>query len=67
MSRKGIFIIGDVQYPAGEAYEQSAREDMFQQDVGLGGLQRVFPNNVVLYLCNPLKTIPEPELGLFGY
>lgn len=66
MSRKGIFLIGDVQNSAGEGYEQSAQEDMFQQDVGLGGLQRVIPNYVILHLCNPLKTTPEPELGLFG-
>lgn len=66
MSRKGIFIIEDVQNPTGEGYEQSAQEDMFQEDVGLGGLERFFPNSVILYLCNPLKTAPEPELHLFG-
>lgn len=64
MSRKGIFVLGDVQNPAGEHYEQSAQEDVFQQDVG--GLQRFFPYYVILYLCNPFKTAPEPELGLFG-
>lgn len=66
MSRKGICIIGDVQNPAEEGYEQSAQEDMFEQDVGLGGLQNFFPNYMSLYLCNPFKTAPEPELGLFG-
>lgn len=66
MPRKSIFIIGDIQNPAGEGYEQSAQEDMLQQDIGLGGLQRFFPNYVMLFLCSPLKTTPEPELDLFG-
>lgn len=39
---------------------------MLQQGVGLDDLQRFLPNYVILYLCNPLKTAAEPELGVFG-